>query len=394
MSQRNGPGITPISATRHLEEFCRRASRFPYVAVDTEFVGEGHYFPHLCLVQLAIPDDGADSAVAVDPILPQLELDPLQELLSDQSVLKVFHAARQDLAIFHHQFGSLPVPVFDTQLAAMVCGYGQSVGYGALVADLTGRRIDKSARLLDWSRRPLPQRLLRYALDDVIHLRSIYERLSARMASLNRSHWIQEELDTLADVDTYRSDPREAWKKVKKLKGNGQYLSVLRELAAFREECARARDRPKNRILSDDALVHLAETRPVSMRQLSDSRMPMRMGKRNELAEGIIGAIKAGIETPRKDWPRLERKPSQPMNGAAFELMRVLLKVRAQELGVAEQIIATTDDLRRLASGDADARQLSGWRREVFGNDAVKINEGRLAIAVAGEKLRLVAAKA
>ena len=394
MSQRNRPGITPIAATRQLEEFCRKASRFPYVAVDTEFVGEGHYFPQLCLVQLAIPDEGADCAVAVDPISPQLRLDPLQELLTEKSVLKVFHAARQDLAIFHQELGSLPAPVFDTQLAAMVCGYGQSVGYGALVSDLTGRKVDKSARLLDWSRRPLPQRLLRYALDDVIHLRSIYEKLSTRMTSLNRGHWIQEELDTLADVRTYQSDPRDAWKKVKKLKGNGQYLSVLRELAAFREECARSRNRPKNRILSDDALVHLAETKPVSVRQLSDSRMPMGSVKRNELAEGIIRAVKAGIETPRKDWPKLERRPSQSMNGAAFELMRVLLKVRAQELGVAEQIIATTEDLRRLASGDTDAKQLSGWRRDVFGNDAVRINEGRLAIAVSGEKLRLVAARA
>ena len=375
-------------------EFCRRASQFPYVAIDTEFVGEGHYFPQLCLVQLAIPGGGADCAVAVDPISPQLRLDPLQKLLSERSVLKVFHAARQDMAIFHQLFGSLPAPVFDTQLAAMVCGYGQSVGYGALVADLTGRKIDKSARLLDWSRRPLPQRLLRYALDDVIHLRPIYEKLSERMSSLNRGHWIQEELDTLADVGTYRSDPREAWRKVKKLKGNGQYLSVLRELAAFREECARSRDKPRNRILNDEALVHLAETKPLSVRQLSDSRMPMGIGKRGELAEGIVRAVKAGIEAPRKDWPKLERRPSQPKNGAAFELMRVLLKVRAQELGVAEQIIATTDDLRRLASGDGDARQLSGWRREVFGNDAVKINEGRLAIAVAGDKLRLVAPRA
>ena len=394
MSQRNRPGIKPISATRHLEDFCGRASRFPYVAVDTEFVGEGHYFPQLCLVQLAIPDGGADSAVAVDPLSPQLRLDPLRGLLADRSVLKVFHSARQDLAIFHHLFGSLPEPVFDTQLAAMVCGYGQSVGYGALVADLTGRKVDKSARLLDWSRRPLPQRLLRYALGDVIHLRSVYEKLSARMAELNRGHWIQEELDILADVGTYRSDPRDAWKKIKKLKGNGQYLSVLRELAAFREECARARDRPKNRILSDDALVHLAETRPLNQRQLSELRMPMGGGKRSELADGIINAVKAGMETPKRDWPKLDRKPAQAMNGAAFELLRVLLRVRAQELGVAEQIIATTDDLRRLASGDADARQLSGWRREVFGNDAMRINDGRLAIAVDGEKLRLVASRA
>ena len=385
--------ISPITATRALEEFCRRAASFPYLTVDTEFVGEGCYYPRLCLVQLAVAGDGPECAVAVDPLSPELSLEPLHRLFSDASVIKVFHAARQDLAIFFHKFGSLPEPVFDTQLAAMVCGYGQSIGYEALVNDIVGKQIDKSARLLDWERRPLPQKLLRYALDDVIHLRAVHLKLTERMRKLGRTQWIRDELNVLADPETYRSDPRNAWKKVKKLKNNGKYLAVLRELAAFREEYARSLNRPKNRILTDDALMHLADARPLNAAQLSGSRLLMSRAKRGELAEGIIRAIRVGVEVPRENWPRLQRKPDKPMNGAAFELMRVLLKVRSKELGVAEQVIATSDDLRRLASGDSDAKQMLGWRRDVFGNDALKIYEGRLAIAVNGQRLNLVEPK-
>ncbi len=382
--------IKPIETTRELEAFCERASEFPYLAVDTEFVGEGFYHPQLCLIQLAMPGDRSDCIAAVDPQSSQLSLEPLKKLFENNSVVKVFHSGRQDLAIFFHEFGSLPIPVFDTQLSAMVCGYGQSVGYDALVQDVAGLRLDKSARLHNWSERPLPQKLLKYALDDVIHLRVIYLELSKKMRKLDRTHWIQDELNILANPETYLVDPRDAWKRIRKLKQDGQFLAILRELAAFREEKARTTNKPRNRILSDDAIVHLADMRPLTTNQLSKSRVLMKSAKRSGTAEEIVSAVRKGLDTPREKWPRLPKRSKPRLNVAVFELLRVLLKVRAKDLGVAEQILATTDELKDLASGDTETRQLSGWRREVFGNDAIKLRNGRLAITTVGEKLKLV----
>ena len=382
--------IKPIETTRELEAFCERASDFPYLAVDTEFVGEGYFYPQLCLIQLAMPGNRPDCVAAVDPLSSQLSLEPLKLLFENDSVVKVFHSGRQDLAIFFHEFGSLPMPVFDTQLSAMVCGYGQSVGYDALVQDFAGLRLDKSARLLNWSERPLSQKLLKYALDDVIHLRVIYLELSEQMRKLDRTHWIQDELNILASPETYLVNPHDAWKRIRKLKQNGQFLAILRELAAFREEKARSTNKPRNRILSDDAMVHLAEMRPLTVNQLSKSRVLMKSAKRSGTAEEIVNAVRTGLNTPRDKWPRLQRRSNPRLNAAVFELLRVLLKVRAKDLGVAEQILATTDELKDLASGDTETRQLSGWRREVFGNDAIKLRNGRLAITADGEKLKLV----
>ena len=382
--------VQPLVTTQQVAEFCCRASAYPFLAVDTEFMGEGRFFPELCLIQLAMPDNSPGSTAAIDTLSPDLSLEPLKVLFSDTSVVKVFHAARQDLAIFFHKFGMLPAPVVDTQVTAMVCGFGSNVGYSALVKDLTGKELNKSARLHDWSRRPIPQALLSYALDDVIHLRPVYLRLSKMIEDKGRSHWLQDELDVMLDPATYRINPTEAWKKVKKLKSDGKFLAVMRELAAFREKEAIRLDKPRIRVLSDEALVQLAGAQPQTIEQLMASRMLRSSLRRSGMANGILAAVKRGLATRREDWPEFQAKRDQPKNQATFELLRVLLKIKSTELGVAEQILATADELKRLSAGDTNVRQLSGWRREVFGNDAVELCSGRLAIAAKGNSLKLI----
>ncbi len=390
MKQAPAGRIPVLDTTVQLAEFCRRAANHPYVAVDTEFMGEGRYQPLLCLIQLAMPGDDDGCAVTVDPLAEGMCLDPLKEIFGDTGIVKVFHAARQDLAIFFNMFGSLPEPVFDTQLAAMVCGYGQNAGYEALVQSIAGRQLNKSARLHDWSRRPLSRELLRYALDDVTHLRVIYEGLTQRLNQTNRTHWIQDELESLVNPEHYRLDPREAWKRTKKIKNGGKFLSVLREIAAYREIEACRQNKPRNQILSDELMVQFAEAKPQTTKQLFQSRMFMKSRRRDELAKGIITAVKAGLAVPKSEWPKLPNRSAQPANPAAFELMRVLLKIRSSELGVAEQVIATSDELKRLAAGNSDVKQLRGWRREVFGNDALRLGNGETAIAVNGNSLVIV----
>ena len=374
-----------ITTTEALAGFCSRAAAHPFVTVDTEFLRERTYYARLCLLQIAHPGGGPESAVAVDTLAPGLDLSPVYELFRNDAVVKVFHAARQDLEIFQVEAGVIPAPLFDTQVAAMVCGFGEQVAYDTLARKIAKAEIDKSSRFTDWSRRPLSEEQLTYALADVTHLRQIYEHLSQRLARSGRASWVAEEMAVLNDPATYRTDPAEAWEKVKTRSGSGRFLSVVRELARFREEHAQSRDIPRSRVFKDDALVELASLKPQSEADLGKSRLLLREGRRGEIAEGILAAVKRGLETRPEDMPRVAAEDDRaPVNPALADLLRVLLKARADAEGVAQKLIATAAELDAIAAGSRDVQALRGWRREIFGNDALLLCEGRIALAARG----------
>lgn len=379
-----------ITTTDALAEFCARAARHPYVTVDTEFLRERTYYAQLCLVQLAYAgEEGEEDAVLVDPLSGDLDLAPLYELFRDPGVVKVFHAARQDLEIFCLQGGVIPAPLFDTQVAAMVCGFGEQVGYETLVRKIARQSLDKSSRFTDWSRRPLTDAQKKYALADVTHLRVIYEHLDGELRRTGRQKWVAEEMAVLEDPSTYRVDPEEAWRRVKTRTTSGKFLAIVRELAKFRESYAQARDIPRNRVFKDDALVELASTKPRTMQELGRSRLLLRDARKGEIAEGILAAIAAGVATDPKDYPRVEegRGNKGEVNPALADLLRVLLKARAEDSGVAQKLIATSADLDLIATGVRDVPALRGWRREVFGAEALDLCDGRLALAAKGSKV-------
>jgi ribonuclease D len=353
--------VTPIVDTDALAAFCADAARQPYVTVDTEFLRERTYYAQLCLVQLARPGKGEDGAVLVDTLSDRLSLDPLYELFRNRHVTKVFHAARQDLEIFQTTAGVIPEPFFDTQVAAMVCGYGDQVGYETLVRRIARASVDKSSRFTDWSRRPLSQAQMSYALADVTHLRAIYEVLSKQLAETGRGPWVEEELCLLTDPATYRVDPDAAWTRIKTRSTAPRFLAALRELARFREVAARDRNVPRNRILKDDALVELAANRPHTPEDLHKSRLLLREARRGEIADGILAAIAAADALPADAIPRPTEPPERkPGAEALADLLRVLLKARADAEGVAQRLIATSADLDALAAGDADLPALHG----------------------------------
>ena len=379
-----------ITTTDALAEFCARAARHPYVTVDTEFLRERTYYAQLCLVQLAYAgEEGEEDAVLVDPLSGDLDLAPLYELFRDPGVVKVFHAARQDLEIFCLQGGVIPAPLFDTQVAAMVCGFGEQVGYETLVRKIARQSLDKSSRFTDWSRRPLTDAQKKYALADVTHLRVIYEHLDGELRRTGRQKWVAEEMAVLEDPSTYRVDPEEAWRRVKTRTTSGKFLAIVRELAKFRESYAQARDIPRNRVFKDDALVELASTKPRTMQELGRSRLLLRDARKGEIAEGILAAIAAGVATDPKDYPRVEegRGNKGEVNPALADLLRVLLKARAEDSGAAQKLIATSADLDLIATGERDVPALRGWRREVFGAEALDLCDGRLALAAKGSKV-------
>ncbi len=328
----------------------------------------------------------------VDPLAEGISLEPLYELFRDEEVVKVFHAARQDLEIFYVDAGLIPAPLFDTQVAAMVCGYGDQVGYETLVRKVAKAGLDKSSRFTDWSRRPLTEAQKTYALGDVTHLRDIYEALSAELAASGRGAWVEEELAQLRDPATYRVDPDDAWKRVKTRTNSGRFLAVVRELARFREAHAQSRNIPRNRVFKDDALLELASTKPKDHKDLSRSRLLLREARRGDIAEGILAAVAAGLNTPPEDMPKLASNGRDKLNvnPALADLLRVLLKARCEETGVAQKLIASAADLDLLAAGKREVRALSGWRAEVFGDYALKLCEGKLALTAKGQKIRLI----
>ncbi len=380
-----------ITTTDALAAFCERAANAPYVTVDTEFLRERTYYSKLCLVQLALPGEGDEDAVLVDPLVEGISLQPLYDLMRAPGVVKVFHAARQDVEIFWIDGKVIPEPLFDTQVAAMVCGFGEQVGYETLVRKIAKASLDKTSRFTDWSRRPLTEAQKKYALADVTHLRVIYEYLAKRLEKTGRQAWVEEELRVLRDPATYITTPEEAWKRVKTRTQSGRFLAVVRELARFREDYAQTRNVPRNRVYKDDAMLELASTKPQSAEDLSRSRLLLREARRGEIAEGILSAVKAGLEAPKEDWPETDdRREGLQVNPALADMLRVLLKAKADDAGVAQKLIATSADLDALAAGQRDALALKGWRREVFGQDALRLCDGEVGLAVQGEKVGVI----
>ncbi|MEL6690430.1 MAG: ribonuclease D [Pseudomonadota bacterium] len=380
-----------ITTTDELAAFCKEASTQPYVTVDTEFLRERTYYSKLCLVQVAHPG-APDAAVLVDPLAEELSLDPLLDLFRDQSVIKVFHAARQDLEIFWLEFGVFPLPLFDTQVAAMVCGFGEQVGYETLVRKIAKEGLDKSSRFTDWSRRPLTDAQKTYALADVTHLRQIYEHLGAELDRTDRARWVQEELSILTDPGTYEIVPSEAWKRVKTRTNSGKFMAYVKELAEFREGFAQDRNVPRSRVFKDDALVELASTKPKNMKDLGRSRLLLREARKGDIADGILAAIDRAGKIAPEDMPKIDRSREKlQVNPALADLLRVLLKAKADEENVAQKLIATVADLDAIAAGERDLPALKGWRKEVFGADAIKLCEGSMGLAVKGQRVKLVA---
>jgi ribonuclease D len=384
--------IRTITTTEALAEFCARAAAAPYVTIDTEFLRERTYWSKLCLVQLALPESHGGEAVLVDPIVgEEMSLAPLHDLMRAPGTVKVFHAARQDLEIFHHVGGVIPEPLFDTQVAAMVCGFGEQVGYETLVRKIAKGSVDKTSRFTDWSRRPLSDAQKAYALADVTHLRAIYESLDAELERSGRRGWVEEELATLADPATYVVEPAEAWRRVKTRTNSGRFLAVVRELARFRETYAQERNIPRNRVLKDDALLEVASTKPASLADLGKARLLLREARKGPVADGILQAVADGLACPREDWPEADdRRERLQVNPALADLLRVLLKAKAESAGVAQKLIASAADLDAIAAGEREVPALRGWRHEVFGADALELCAGRIALAAKGADVVVV----
>ena len=331
-------------------------------------------------------------AVLIDPIEgADMSMEPLYDLFRHKATVKVFHAARQDLEIFFVEGHVFPEPLFDTQVAAMVCGFGEQAGYETLVKKIAKADLDKTSRFTDWSRRPLSKPQMDYALADVTHLRVIYEFLSAQLAKSGRLPWVEEELGILLDPATYTTTPEEAWLRVKTRTTSGRFLAVVKELARFRESYSQGQNVPRSRVMKDDALLELASTRPATHEELGRSRLLLREGRKSEIADGILAAIKAGMDTRPEDLPKpdLSREQLQ-VNPALADLLRVLLKAKSEDLGVAAKLIASASDLDAIAAGERDLDALKGWRAEAFGDDAMRLCRGEIALTAKGSEVRVV----
>jgi len=375
-----------ITTTDALNEACRRLAAHPFVTVDTEFLRESTYYPQLCVAQLASPDE----AVVVDALAPGIDLQPFFDLMGNENVLKVFHAARQDIEIVWHRAGLIPHPVFDTQIAAMVLGHGDSISYDQLVQRITGDTLDKSSRFTDWTRRPLSKTQIEYAISDVTHLRDVYRKLSADLEKRGRIEWLSEEMDVLTSPETYRMDPDQAWQRLRSRVRKPKELAVLMEVAAWREREAKARDIPRGRVLKDDLVADIAIQAPTTIEKLASLRSVPKGFERSKWGLEIPDVVKRGLARDPKSLPVMERaKPAQ--NGTAIvELLKVLLRMTAERHAVAAKVIATVDDLERIAADDhADVPALKGWRRELFGEKALALKAGRLALAI--DKGRVIA---
>jgi len=380
-----------ITTTDELAAYCAEAAKHPFVTVDTEFLRERTYYSKLCLVQLAMPGTDDSGAVLLDPLADGISLEPLYALFRDTSVVKVFHAARQDLEIFYVDAQVFPLPLFDTQVAAMVCGFGEQVGYETLVRKIAHEGVDKTSRFTDWSRRPLSDAQKTYALADVTHLRQVYEFLRDKIEESGRARWVAEELEILTNPDTYITAPKDAWKRVKTRTNSPKFLGIVRELAAFREDYAQKRDVPRNRVYKDDALVELASLKPKNGEELSRARLLLREARKGEIADGILAAIKAGVACPPEKLPKPDRsRDKMQVNPALADLLRVLLKAKTEQAGVAAKLIAPAADLDAIAAGQRDVVALKGWRREVFGEDALRLCNGEIALTAKGSEVKVV----
>jgi len=371
--------MQPITTTEQLADACARMSRYPFVTVDTEFLRESTYYPKLCVAQMA----STDEAVVIDALAASLDLAPFFALMANENVLKVFHAARQDIEICWHEAGIIPHPITDTQIAAMVLGYGDSVSYDQLVQRITGDALDKSHRFTDWTRRPLSGPQLAYAVSDVTHLRDVYLQLSTQLEDRGRSDWMREEMNTLTSPDTYRFEPEHAWERLKTRVRKPKELAVLMEVAAWREREAQERDVPRGRVLKDDVVGDIAVQAPSTLERLGSLRSLPRGFERSKWGEAIVAAVKRGLARNPKTLPRLEPSKRAINGQATVELLKVLLRMTAERHGVAAKVIATVNDLDRIvADDDADVPALSGWRRELFGEKALALKQGRLCLAI------------
>ena len=368
-----------ITTTADLADACARLAEHPFVTVDTEFLRETTYYPKLCLIQLASPDE----AILVDPLAPELDLAPFLALMGNPAVVKVFHAARQDLEIVWIIGRLIPTPLFDTQVAAMVCGYGDSVGYEQLANDFAKARIDKSSRFTDWSRRPLNEAQLTYAEADVTHLRDVYLALKADLEATGRESWVAEEMSVLTSPGTYEVKPENAWQRLKGRIRKPREIAVLMELAAWREREAQTRDVPRQRVLKDDALMDIVQRAPRSVEALAELRSVPNGFERSRSGGEVLAAIERGLALDPKGLPRLGRERGRGGNGAVLDLLKVLLKAVAEAERVAPKIIASTDDLEAIAGDDeAEVPALQGWRRGVFGEKALALKSGELGLRV------------
>ena len=368
-----------IATTSELAAACARLARHPVITVDTEFLRETTYYPLLCVVQMASPEE----AVVVDALAPGIDLKPFFELMSNEKVLKVFHAARQDIEIVWHLAGILPHPIFDTQVAAMVLGYGDSIAYDQLVQRITGHRPDKTHRFTDWSRRPLSKEQLHYAVSDVTHLRDVFTTLDADLTKRGRNDWVSIEMDILTSPQTYDFHPERAWVRLKTRVRKPKELAVLMEVAAWREQEAQSRDVPRGRVLKDEAVGDIATHAPTTLDKLGQLRSLPKGFERSKWGGDIIAAVQRGLARDLATLPKLE-KPRNNSNGAAIvELLKVLLRMTSERYGVASKVIATVDDLEEIAADDeAEVSALQGWRRELFGEAALALKRGQLALAI------------
>jgi ribonuclease D len=380
--------MSPITTTAELAAFCARLAGQPFVAIDTEFMRETTYWPRLCLVQAAAPTAEA----VIDPLAPEMDLGPLLAVLADPTIVKVFHAARQDVEIFHN-LGVIPRPLFDTQVAAMAAGFGEQIAYDALVRQMLRLDLDKSSRFTDWARRPLSEAQLEYALADVTHLARLYPMLRSRLEESGRLEWVGEEMRALTDPALYDVTPQNAWKRLRPKRQTGRYLAVFRAVAAWRERTAQTRDQPRGRILKDEAIDELASQVPTDLEALGRLRgVPKGFGG-SRFGPELVEAIVEALEAPEASAPAAERARPAPnaAAGAVVELLKVLLKARAEETAVASKLIATVADLEKIAADDnADTPALEGWRRQAFGEDALRLKRGELALVLDGARVRVV----
>ncbi|MEM7215705.1 MAG: ribonuclease D [Pseudomonadota bacterium] len=367
-----------ITDTNSLKSACKSAAEYAFCTVDTEFLRESTFWPELCLVQMASPEQ----AWIIDVLADGIDLQPFFELMADESVVKVFHAARQDIEIIYNLANLIPHPVFDTQVAAMVCGYGDSISYDQLTFKITGKQVDKSSRFTDWSKRPLSEKQLNYALADVTHLRDVYLSVKASLEEQDRSHWLAEEMEILTSPETYDMPPENAWQRLKMRVRKPRELAIMKKVAEWREVAAREHNVPRGRVIRDDAIYDIAARGPSNVQQLCNLRSLSRGFDKQRYGDGLLSAIADAKAIPDKELPSLPRQKQMPEGcAAATEMLKVLLKLTVEKHGVAAKIIATVDDLEKIAASDtADVAALKGWRRELFGVRALALKNGDIAL--------------
>ena len=380
--------MTLITETNKLIDACERFSRDSFLAIDTEFMRERTYYPQLCLIQIA----GKDEAVTVDALANEINLDPILDLMANKKITKVFHACRQDMEIFFNLNRRIPFPVFDTQIGAMVCGYGESVSYEKLVRQITGVQIDKSSRFTDWSHRPLSKQQLNYALSDVTHLRTVYESLLNQLEKNGRINWLNEEFQNILSPKTYDIPLNQIWKRLKIKNGRPKFLILVRELCAYREKEAQNRNIPRNRVIRDDVLLDIAARSPRSSVDLAKVRSLSPKFAEGRLGKSILRVVAEASNIPESDAPQLENpnKP-KPQKPALIELLKVLLKHKSEDNNVAQKLIASTADLEAIAENDnANVLALNGWRKDVFGDDALLLKSGKIALSATGDRIKVI----